>query len=77
MPVNKKVQNNFQCINPKLGGTDFMVYADLINFYFFLKHFSKSEKEVPSKVLFDLIRRIIIPDAGMPPVIIPDTIPTS
>ena len=54
-----------------------MVYADLINFYFFLKHFSKREKEVPSKVLFDLIRRIIIADVGMPPVIIPDTPPRS
>ena len=77
MPVNKKVQNNFQCLNLKLGGTDFMVYADLINFYFFLKHFSKREKEVPSKVLFDLIRRIISADMGMPPVIIPDTLPRS
>ena len=54
-----------------------MVLADLINFYFFLKHFSKWEKEVPSKVLFALIRRIISADAGMPPVIIPDTPPRS
>ena len=54
-----------------------MVFADLINFYCFLKHFSKRETEVPSKVLFDLIRRLIIADARMHPVIISDAPPRS